>query len=117
MHSERVREPKALLGETPLAHWLATHTTNIHGRWPIEGRLWITPSRLVFVPRFGIRRFHWSCNFDAISSITVRPVDAWLFNRSPRPRIALASEGKVHFFVVRDPNAVLAVIEDAMSHA
>jgi hypothetical protein len=111
-----VREPKALLGETSIAHRLATHTTNTYGRFPIEGRLWVTPRRLVFVPRFGIPRFHWSCDFDAISKIAIRPVDASWLNRSPKPRIAVETGGKVHFLLVHDPSPAMTVIEAAMSN-
>ncbi len=116
--SGRVREPKALLEETPIAQWLATHTTDVHGRWPIEGRLWVTQRRLVFVPRIArLRRFHWSCSFDAMSNIAIQPVEPWRLNRRPKPRLAVQVAGTTHFLLVRDPDRALAVIRDATSNA
>jgi hypothetical protein len=113
-----VRAPKALGGEQDLGHWLATHATDVHGRYPIEGRLWVTPTRLVFVPppvfRL-VRRFHWSCNLTEIERLEIRPVEPWRLNRSPRQRIAIVTDGRTHFFVARDPDAVREAIGDAIA--
>jgi hypothetical protein len=108
--------PKALLGEPALGHWTATHTTNVHGRYPIEGKLWVTSTRLVFVPLFRfVRPFRWSCALEAITTLAIKPVEASRMNRSPRPRVVVTVDGRSHFFLARDTDAVRAAVHDAMT--
>ena len=113
-----MRAPNALRGEPDLGHWLATHSTDRHGRYPIEGRLWVTPTRVAFVPppvfRL-VRPLHWSCNLTEVESLAIRSVEPWRFNRAPRPRIAIVTDGRTHFFVVRDPEGVQRAIGDAIA--
>ena len=105
---------KALGGEHVIGRWTATHATHPNGRYPIEGRLWLTPTRLVFVPVFKfLRRFHWSCDLDDVTDLTVRPVEASRLNRSPRPRVAVVTEGRTHFFLVKNPAQVRAAVAAA----
>src|SRR4051812_1407347 len=80
-------------------------------RYPIEGRLWLTPTRLIFVPVFKfVRRFHWSCDLDDVTDLAVRPVESSWPKRSPRRRVAVATDGRTHFFLVKDADAVRAAI-------
>ena len=110
--------PKVLHGEPDLGHWLATHTTNTRGRFPIEGRLWLTSTRLVFVPppvyRL-VRRWNWSCLFGEIVSVDAKPVQESWTNHSPKRRLAIETSGGTHFFVVSKLDEVLLAINQAMA--
>jgi len=113
-----VRRPKGLNGEPDLGQWLATHTTNPYGRFPIEGRLWLTASRLVFVPppvfRL-VRRWGWSCYLKEISTASVKPVEASWTNHSPKRRVAIETDGRTHFFLVSKPDEAFHAISDAIA--
>ena len=112
------RPPKALLGEEARDSWFAVHTTEPHGRWRTEGRLWLTPTRLVFVPvAYGklLQRLSWSCALGSVDDVEIAAPEPWALNREPRGRLRLRSDGRTDWFQVRNPEEALAAIRTARS--
>jgi hypothetical protein len=110
------RAPELGTDEVPDRQWNANHT---RGQMAVGGRLWLTTSRLVFVPnvfeRGVMRRSEWSCRLADVTDVGVASRGIHPFNGAWRRRLVVHHSDGAGLFVVNHVEDVVGVIRQALT--